>query len=142
MYNGKEYDSVEKVKEITGSKGVDVAVESAGTPITCTQVLMLPRKGGTVLYAGVPYGDVDMPRENFEKIVRNELTVKGTWFGNSYPFPGREWTSAIHYMGKGQLKISPFVSHRITLDELPETFEKIYKRDIFFGKIMVVVDDN
>ncbi|WP_330579769.1 nitrilase-related carbon-nitrogen hydrolase, partial [Clostridioides difficile] len=42
-----------------------------------------------VLYAGVPYGAVALTREQFEKIVRSELTVKGTWFGNSFPFPGK-----------------------------------------------------
>ncbi|WP_042683159.1 galactitol-1-phosphate 5-dehydrogenase [Anaerosalibacter massiliensis] len=140
--NGKKDDVIEKVKEFTNFKGVDVAVESAGTPITCAQALSLPKKGGTVLYAGIPYGDVEMPRVHFEKILRNELTVKGTWVGYSYPFPGREWTSTIHYMKKEELKISPLVTHRIKLDELPEMFEKIYKRDIFFEKIMVVVDNN
>ena len=140
--NGKEADSIEKVRQMTDLKGVDVAIESAGTPLTSAQVLSLPRKGGTVLYAGVPYSDVNISRVHFEKILRNELTVKGTWFGNSYPFPGREWTSAIYYMKKGELKISPFVTHRITLDELPEIFEKIHKRDIFFGKIMVNINNN
>lgn len=140
--NGRETDSIEEIKHITKSKGVDVAIESAGTPLTSSQILSLPSKGGTVLYAGVPYGDVNIPRVHFEKILRNELTVKGTWFGNSFPFPGREWTNAVHYMKKGKLRISPFVTHRIMLDDLPEIFEKIYNRDIFFGKIMVNIDNN
>lgn len=139
VINSKDCDAIEKIKEITNNHGVDIAMESAGTPFTCAQVLSLAKKGGTVLYAGVPYGEVTFDRVSFEKIVRNELSVKGTWFGNSFPFPGREWTSAIHYMKNGQLKMEPLITHRIKLDELPDIFEKIYKRDIFFGKIMVEI---
>lgn len=135
--NSKNEDPILKVKELTDGKGVDIAIESAGTPFTCSQILNYPRKGGLVLYAGVPYGDVLMSRKDFESILRNELTVKGTWFGNSYPFPGREWRNTLHYMKSGQVQVSPFVTHRISLDEVPDMFETIYKRDVFFLKVMV-----
>ncbi|MGM9531500.1 galactitol-1-phosphate 5-dehydrogenase, partial [Intestinibacter sp.] len=52
--------------------GVDLAIESAGNPITASQVLGLPKKGGRVLYLGIPYADVNSPRFYFEKILRNE----------------------------------------------------------------------
>jgi len=138
--NSMKIDPIERVKELTEGKKVDIVIESAGTPLTCAQSLSLAKKGGTVVYTGIPYGDVDMPREHFEKILRNELTVKGSWVAYSFPFPGKEWTSSIKYMKEGSLKIAPFITHRISLDELPEMFEKIYKRDIFFGKIMVEID--
>lgn len=136
--NSKICDPVAKVKEITDSKGVDVAMESAGTSQTCAQVLLLPRKGGKVLYVGVPYSDVTFSRDSFEKIMRNELTLIGSWFSNSFPFPGREWYSALRYMREGKLKVKPLITHRIGIEDIPATLEKIYKREIFFGKIMVI----
>lgn len=139
--NSMNVNPIEKVKELTDGKGVDIVIEAAGTPITCAQSLSLAKKGGTVVYTGIPYGDVDLPREHFEKILRSELTVKGSWVAYSYPFPGKEWSSSVKYMEEGSIKISPFVTHRITLDELPEIYEKIYKRDIFFGKIMIEIDN-
>ena len=135
--NSKKVDLIKVLKEMTDGKGVDIAVESAGNPFTSAQVLSLPKKGGTVLYMGIPYGDVPIPREHFEKIVRNELTILGSWNAVSGPYPGKEWHTALHFMQTGQIKVKPMVTHRISLDEIPETFEKIYKRDSFFGKVMV-----
>lgn len=135
--NAKDKNLINEVKNLTNGAGADVVIESAGTPMTCGQVLLLAKKGGTVLYAGVPYGDVALTREQFEKIVRSELTVKGTWFGNSFPFPGKEWSAGLYHMQKGDMNVEKLVTHRINLDEVPSYFEKIYKRDIFFGKIMI-----
>ncbi|MGO0805999.1 zinc-binding dehydrogenase, partial [Clostridioides difficile] len=136
-----EKNIVEEIKRLTDGDGADIVIESAGTPLTCGQVLLLAKKGGTVLYAGVPYGDVALTREQFEKIVRSELTVKGTWFGNSFPFPGKEWSAGLYHMQKGDMNVEKLVTHRINLEEVPAYFEKVYKRDIFFGKIMINIDN-
>lgn len=136
--NSKEVDPITRVKELNDGKGVDIAVESAGTPFTSAQVFSLPKKGGTVTFMGIPYGDVPVPREHFEKIMRNELTVLGSWNAISAPFPGKEWHATLHFMKEGRIRVKPMVTHRISIDQIPETFEKIYKRDSFFGKVMVV----
>lgn len=135
--NGKEVDMLKAVREATGGKGVDIAIESAGNPFTSAQVFSLPKKGGTVLFMGIPYGDVPVPREHFERIVRYELTVKGSWNAISAPFPGKEWHSVLHFMKEGKIKVKPMVTHRITIDQIPETFAKLHKRDVFFSKVMV-----
>lgn len=135
--NSKLENPVEKVMSLTDNNGVDVAIEAAGTSMTCGEVLGYSKKGGTVLYAGVPYADVLIPRKYFEKIIRNQLNITGTWFANSFPFPGVEWTSAIHFMKNGQIKAKPMITHRIGIEEVGEIFEKIYKHDVFFGKVMI-----
>jgi len=135
--NSKDVDLITLIKEMTDGQGVNIAVESAGNPYTSAQVFSLPKKGGTVVFMGIPYGDVPIPRNHFEKIVRSELTVLGSWNAISGPYPGKEWYAALHFMQEGKIKVKPMVTHRISLEEIPETFEKIYKRDSFFGKVMV-----
>lgn len=135
--NAKDGDFNEIIKKVTNGKGVDIAIESAGTPETSAQVLSLPQKGGTVLFMGIPYADVSVPREHFEKIVRSELTVLGSWNAISGPYPGKEWTTVLHFMQEGRIKVKPMITHRISLAQIPETFEEIYKRDRFSGKVMV-----
>src|SRR5690606_37626601 len=68
----------ETLLELTNGRGVDLAVESAGSPITSAQVFALPRKGGEVVFLGIPYADINIERFYFEKIVRSELTVYGS----------------------------------------------------------------
>ena len=39
------------------------------------------------------------------------------------------------------MNVEKLVTHRINLEEVPAYFEKVYKRDIFFGKIMINIDN-
>lgn len=70
--------------------GVDLAIESAGNPFTAARVPGLSHKGDEVVYVGIPYGDVPVPRFYFERIMRNELNVIGSWCTISAPYSGRE----------------------------------------------------
>ncbi len=127
----------EEVRRLTGGRGVDLAIESAGTPITSAQVFSLPCKGGKVLFVGIPYGDVMVKRLYFEKIVRNELAVFGSWNAVSAPYPGKEWDATVHFLATGQLKIEPLITHRFALHEGARAFELTAERNEHFGKILL-----
>ena len=137
--NKKPYEEVFKVNN---GKGVDVVVESAGTPITSAQTFSLANKGGKVLFVGIPYGDVMVKRFYFEKIVRNELSVYGSWNAISAPFPGKEWTTTVHYIANGQLKIKPLITHHFPLSKGSEAFELTAERKESFGKIILHPEEN
>ena len=134
--NSRGKEPFEEVHKLNGGKGVDVAIESAGTPITSAQTFSLADKGGRVLFVGIPYGDVMVKRLYFEKIVRNELKVYGSWNAISAPFPGREWTTTVHCMANGQLNVEPLITHRLPLSKGFEAFEMTAERKESFGKIM------
>ena len=105
--------------------GVDLAIESSGVPKTFGQVLTLPCKGGEVLMLGIPYADMQIPRRQFEKILRNELSVHGSWNGLSAPFPGQEWHASIDYMRTGDINVTPMITKRLPLSEGPRIFKTL-----------------
>ncbi|MBU7218338.1 galactitol-1-phosphate 5-dehydrogenase [Staphylococcus gallinarum] len=115
---------------------IDVAVESAGALATIGPVLTLPKKGGEVLLLGIPYADIQLSRKQFEKILRNELNVIGSWNGLSAPFPGKEWSSTLHYMSTGELKIEPIISDVLPLEQGPETFDALVNKKRAFDKVI------
>ena len=131
----------QKFMNITENRGVEITVESSGSVSGIADSLSMAVKGGTVLLLGIPYGDVPLPRENFEKIIRNELQVAGSWNSISAPFPGREWNTALNCMSKGKIDIKPLITHRIALNKAPEMFGKLYKREEFFVKVIIKTDD-
>ncbi|WP_174614827.1 galactitol-1-phosphate 5-dehydrogenase [Virgibacillus ihumii] len=126
----------DQIMEYTDGKGVDVVVESAGSPVTSAQVFALAKKGGEVVFMGIPYADVNIERFYFEKIVRSELTVLGSWNAISAPFPGREWEATVHHMANGQIDVKPMITHRLNLREGPDVFEQIVNGDGSFGKVL------
>lgn len=136
VINTKDIEPYEKIFELTNNRGVDVVVESAGSPITSAQAFSLARKGGRVVFMGIPYGDVMVKRFYFERIVRNELAVFGSWNAVSAPYPGKEWHTTVHFLKEGKLKVKPMITHQLPLAEGPATFEKIVNREEPFGKVL------
>lgn len=126
----------EAILAYTDGTGVDLAIESAGSPLTSAQVLSLPKKGGEVVYLGIPYADIRIERFYFEKIVRNELTIHGSWNALSAPFPGKEWANTIHYMKTGQINGEKMISHHIPLSEGPAIFKQLTDRSIDAVKVL------
>lgn len=92
-------------RRFTHNAGVDVVFESSGNAAGVGSSLLLAAKGGTVVLLGIPYGDVALPRLNFEKIVRNELKVIGSWNSISAPFPGKR-VADLHSLPQYRAEIS------------------------------------
>lgn len=130
----------QQFSDATGG-GVDLVIESSGNAAGIVSALRLARKGGTVLLLGIPYGDVTFDRISFEKIIRNELTVRGSWNSLSAPFPGREWKTSLDFMTRGLLKPGCLITHRIRLEEAPALFPGLYQRDFHFIKVLIDIAD-
>lgn len=138
-FNVTDADFAQRFAAATAGKGCDVVVESSGNARGIVNAMNLANKGGTVLLLGIPYGDVAFDRTSFEKIIRNELVVRGSWNSLSAPFPGKEWQMSLDYMQKGQLNPVPLITHRIGLAEAPALFPQLYNREFEFIKVLIDV---
>ncbi len=76
------------IKEKTGGAGADYYFECIGRPESYEQAVKCAAPLGKVMLVGNPAADMDLPRETYWKILRNQLTLKGTW-NSSYP---DDWT--------------------------------------------------
>lgn len=142
IINSMGVEPCEELEKITNGRRADVVVESAGSPITSAQAFSLSKKGGKVVFLGIPYGDVMVKRFYFEKIVRNELQVFGSWNAISSPFPGKEWTTTVEFMRQGKIKTEPLVTHKLPLSEGSNMFEKIAERVESIGKVLFYPEKN
>jgi L-iditol 2-dehydrogenase len=135
--NTLKVDPLEELAKITNHLGALCVVESAGSPITSAQVFAYAKKGGDVIFMGIPYADVNIERFYFEQIVRKELNVIGSWNAISAPFPGDEWSATIKALSSGKIEFKSMISHRLSLSDGPSIFEEITNnRDKNFGKVM------
>lgn len=121
-------------------QGIDVSIETAGVPFTQVQAIDIVKPDGRVLLLGTAHQDVVFPAATFERILRQELTVVGSWNSYSAPFPGREWLAIIQYIETGALNMEDFITHRITLEELDDMLRKMAKRELFFNKVLVELE--
>jgi L-iditol 2-dehydrogenase len=131
-------DPVEAIKEITTGKGANVTIETAGSNITQEQAFRTTRDLGRILFLGTAHKDIVLPPKTFERIVRGEVQVFGSWNSYSAPFPGVEWRATLDYISAGKLKVSQLITHKFNLSEAPKVFEKLGERAIEFNKIIFV----
>lgn len=138
--NAKDVNPVEEILRITGGRGVDIAIECAGSKITQEQCLLVTRKAGKIGYLGIGRSDILIKEDAFESIFRRELTLQGFWNSYSAPFPGEEWFKSIEYVSNGKIELKSLISHRYKLSEIKELFEMIGERKEEYNKIMVIPD--
>ena len=93
------------------------------------------QKGEKYCFQG--YGDVHVERYYFEKILRSELRVIGSWSNVSAPFPGREWDTSVSFFSNGKINTDTIITHRISMENGPEMFEKLLDRKELFGKVIL-----
>ena len=137
VINSKKYNATDEIIQLTKGKGADVVIETAGVSITQVQSITLCKKQGKILYLGTAHKDVVIPPEVFEHIIRRELNITGSWNSFSAPFPGREWHAVIDYIENGSLPVELFISHEISLDDLPDFIAKMAARSFPFNKVIV-----
>lgn len=118
----------------------DIVVETAGVAATQSGAIRGVKKHGQILYLGTAHHDVVFPPKVFERIVRDELRITGSWNSFSAPFPGREWQAVVDYIQAGALDMEVFITHTVNLEQLPEFIAQMDKRSFSFTKVLVTMD--
>ena len=133
--NSAKENVVEKVLALTGGKGADLLVETAGSVETHREALLSARKRGRIVHIGRAYRDILLADEVFTKIFRRELDVYGAVNTNFSPHD-HEWRTTVDYLASGGLKTEPLISHRLHMKDVGETFRKMYAREMVYNKII------
>ncbi|SEJ94859.1 L-iditol 2-dehydrogenase [Propionispira arboris] len=141
VINSLNEDTEKLIAKNTDGLKADLVIEAAGSPITASQVFAYAKKGGEILFLGIPYGDVHVKRYYFEKILRSELTVFGSWSNVSAPFPGKEWSDSVKFFAEHKINTEHIVTHRLPLSKGPEIFKKLMERKELIGKVILHPDE-
>ncbi|MBS7576084.1 MULTISPECIES: galactitol-1-phosphate 5-dehydrogenase [unclassified Enterococcus] len=113
-----------------------VVIETAGSSITQRQAIEIVEKRGSVVYVGTSTRDVVLPPESFEKILRGELLVTGSWMSYSAPFPGYEWAAGLRYMATKLIDVRPLITGLYHIEDMAIPFEKMVEKDSKAVKLM------
>lgn len=133
--NAEKEDVVEKVMEETKGKGADVVMETAGSTATQRQSLLIARKRAKVILIGRSYSDVLLPDEVFTRIFRRELEVYGA-VNSNFSRLDNEWKISVQFMAARAIKAKPLISHRVKLEDIAETFKKMFEGKMIYNKII------
>lgn len=115
--------------------GADLVIDTSGTSNALHQAISITRKHGRLLLIGNPHGDIRILQQPFERILRHELRLIGTWNSIMY----NEWKQILQWMMSGEINVEPIITHRISLDELPDIIQLMHERKIIYGKVLVII---
>ena len=104
--------AAEVVAEVTGGRGPDLVVESAGTPQTLAQAVELAGFGGQVLVFGTVTGSA-------EALPTYQLYYKELTLVNPRAARPRDYARAVELGASGALKLEPLLTATFPLDDAP-----------------------
>ena len=129
IFDPREVDVAEKIRELTGGKGADVGFECSSVPVVLDMLIDAVRPAGVIVNVSI-WGrkpEVDMPN-----LVLKEIDLRGTiGYANDHP-------DTIELVSSGRLDLAPFITGRIGLDELvSEGFDQLINNNEHHVKIIV-----
>ena len=125
--------------EKTNGAGVDVFFECVGKNETLKQAVALTGAAGRIMLVGNPASDMTLEKEIYWKILRNQLTVMGTWNSSFTHSHEDDWHYVLEQLKTRRINPSEFITHRFPLEELDKGLEIMRDKKEDYGKVMGMV---
>lgn len=137
-FDSKRIDPVQIVEQETGGQGAHVCIEAAGVPPTMLQALAATRRGGRVVLLGNPAADVTLPAGLISQLMRQEVTILGTW-NSDYSIRGNDddWRTVLQAMAADQLRVEPLITHRVPLAGAFDALKMMRDQAEFYSKVLI-----
>jgi threonine dehydrogenase-like Zn-dependent dehydrogenase len=121
VINPRKEMAVQKIREMTGGMGVDLAVEFIGLKETIGQAVGCVRIGGRVVVAGLGSEGISLPPPT--SFVRAELSLLG-----SYGSTTAEIQGVINLVASGKLNLSDSITERFPLEEVNKALDHLHRK--------------
>lgn len=127
----------EDIRQWTGGQGADVVLEMVGSNASVALAIASCKKGGTLVLTGNPHGDMSLPRDVYWKILRQELTLKGSW-NSSYQREINDWKESIAVMEEGTFPLDKLITHEFPLSQWEKGFQVMTSGEETVVKVILV----
>lgn len=142
-YFDTRYGNVaEWLTECTKGAGADVFFECVGKKETISLAVDHASPAGRVCVVGNPYSDITLEKPVYWKILRNQLTVTGTWNSSFLHEPSDDWHYVIDCLAGKKIHSDTFVTHSFSLDQLDSGFHIMRDKVDDYVKILAQIVDN
>ncbi len=116
--NFKDKDPVATIRELTGGRGVDVAIEALGTEATFQACMRVLKPGGTLSSLGVYAKDIQLPLDAFYAGLGDQKLITTLCPG------GKERMRRLMEMiSTRRVDLKAMVTHRFKLDRIIDAYD-------------------
>lgn len=118
-------------------RGADVFFECTGRNQALSWGIDSARPMGRVVLVGNPFSDMALERDIYWKILRNQLTVTGTWNSSFTGESLDDWHYVLDRLAQGAVKPAELITHRLPLESLPNGLAIMKEKKEDYCKIIV-----
>ena len=136
--NSQKMDAASWIMEQTGGLGPDVFFDCVGKNETLQLAVDTTAAAGRVMLVGNPYSDISLKKDVYWKILRNQLTLYGTWNSSFTGEKEDDWNYVLDCLQRGAISPEKLITHRMNLEQLQEGLTIMKEKKEDYIKIMIV----
>lgn len=128
-----------RLSELTEEAGVDVFFECVGKNETISMAVDNTAPAGRIVLTGNPASDIGFLRSVYWKILRNQLTIVGTWNSSFTGSHDDDWHYVCGRLRDKAVVPEQLITHRYPLEKLGQGFEIMRDKTQDYVKIMGIL---
>ncbi len=87
---------------------------------------------------GNPSGEINLKQNDYWRILRKQLILKGSW-NSAYDGPNpSDWTEAVDALSKQKIEVDGLISHTFPKESLMEGLNLMYEHKEPYCKVMTI----
>lgn len=135
--DSKSVNVTDWLKEKSGNYGFDVFFECVGKNETAAQAIDNAAPAGRVMLIGNPYSDMTFDKSTYWKILRNQLTVTGSWNSSFTEDENDDWHYVLDKLAQGKIEPEKMITHKLGIAELEKGFHIMRDKSEDYIKVMM-----
>ena len=135
-------DPYDFIMEKTGQHGADVFFECVGSNDVAALAVRATAPGGSICFVGNPHSDMTYEKPVYWKILRNQITIHGTWnssFLGMDEGSDDDWHYVISKLASGRIEPKKLITQRYPLEKISDGFELMRDKSEDYIKVMCVI---
>lgn len=135
--DSKAQNVSEWIMQHTNQIGADVFFECVGKNETFSQVVDLTAPQGRICLVGNPYSDMTLEKSVYWKILRNQITLTGTWNSSFTHQNDDDWHYVLNRLVQRRILPKQLISHEWKLQDAESGFLTMRDKMKDYMKVMI-----
>ncbi len=140
--DSKTDDAYDFIMKRTAGMGCDVFFECVGSNEVAELAIDCAAPAGRVCFVGNPHSDMTFGKNTYWKILRNQLTVRGTW-NSSYlgdeDGSKDDWHYVLERLENGSVHPGDLITQKYSLEDIRKGFELMRDKSEDYVKVMMTI---